>query len=194
MKTRALRKRRRWKATALLPAALGAAIGVCQGQSATVIFQVEMPDKEMKKGLRIRAIQKSPRTRSRSQELVKSDYNFTTHVYTHKIDRLPPGTYDFVLCDHRQYTPQKQSGKLEGGQVLTINFLPEDQPKGDMVITDALLDPEGPALRDTPVFLKDIATGCTITSVNTDDTGHYTFKDLPKMKYEVSRVEADRDP
>lgn len=189
----------RWKSTALLrmlAIVMVATAGICQAQSATVVFRIEMPDKEMKNGLRIRAIQKSPGTRSKSQELRKNDYNYTTHVYTHKIERLPPGAYDFVLCDGRQYKPGKVARTIDAGQVVQVDFLPEDQPAGNTKITSVLPGPEGrPVDAGVPVFLKDIATGCTVAVATTDQGGKYEFAGLPpNTKFEVSIDEADRDP
>jgi hypothetical protein len=180
----------------LLTVAMGLGGGVCHGQSATVVFQVEMPDREVRKGLRVRAIQKSPGTRSKTQELIKKDYNYVKHEYSHKIDRLPPGTYDFVFCDGREYRPAVQKGTVQAGQVLTISFLPEDQDKGDQKMANVLPGPEGrPSGVGFQVFLRDIATGCRVAEATTDQDGKYEFAGLPpKTKYEVSLEEADRDP
>jgi hypothetical protein len=189
----------RWKPSAiagLLTVVAGFGASICQAQSVTVIFRVEMPRNEMRKGLKIRAIQKSPGTRSKSQELTARDYDTSRYVYTHNIDRLPPGTYDFVVCDGRDYKPGLQTATVQGGPPFTITFLLEDQNKGDFKIQNVVRGPDNSHVgQGAPVFLKDVATGCILEEKTTDDDGRYEFDGLPpKTRYEISTDEADRDP
>ncbi|MFZ1007042.1 MAG: carboxypeptidase-like regulatory domain-containing protein [Candidatus Sulfotelmatobacter sp.] len=183
-------------ALSLLTVAMALGGSNSYGQSpATVTGQVQLPDGETKKGLRVRAIPKSSGAKSKTRELTKGDFNYTTHVYTYTIERLQPGKYDFVLCDGLDYRPGLQTQTVQAGQALTIDFLLQDQPKGHDKIANVLTGPEGRLVgRDYPVFLKHVATGCTVAEASTGPDGKYEFDGLPRGEYEVTTEEADQDP
>jgi hypothetical protein len=184
-------------ALGLLIVAVALGVSTSYGQApATVKGQVVLPDGVTGKGLRVRAIPKSSDAGSKTRELTKGDFNYTTHVYTYTIDRLPPGSYAFVLCDGLDYRPALQKQTIQAGQAVTVDFLLEYQHKGQEKIADVLIGSEGRVVgKDYQVFLKDSKTGCTVAESSTDRDGKYEFGGLPKgTTYQVSIEAADQDP
>jgi len=157
--------------------------------------QVQLPDGEMKEGLRVRAIPKSPGGKSRTHDLRKGDFNYTSHAYTFTIDRLRPGKYSFVVCDGLDYRSEIKTESVSAGSVPTeVDFLLEDQTRGTDSIVLVMKGPDGrPLPKDVPVFLKQAATGCSVSKVLTNENGVAEFHGLPKGNYEPSTDEADQD-
>jgi len=188
-----------WARSGALPLFLAMVVSASRGQSATVTGKVEMPDNEMKNGLRVHAIPRSRDSKAKSKELTKRDYDFISHVYSFRFERLQPGVYDFVICDGLDYKVESHSKTLQAGQVVPVDFLlkdrcteqdrtPDSECKGK--ISAVLHGPEG-GPTDGYVFLKDIATGCNVAEVYSKRGEKPEFTRVNPEKYKISTDEED---
>lgn len=178
-------------------AAAGA--GASLGQSAaTVSVQVSLPGRAFKTGLRVRAVPGFPGEAPEPVPLTKHDFDATDRMFNYTFYGLQPGQYAFIVCDGLEYLPVKQTQAVQPGvnhDPVSLFLKTPDAKALEDLSSPPQKGPDGqPIGRDTPVFLKDAATGCTVDSARAERGGIAKFHGVPLGNYYFDDNPNDEHP
>lgn len=170
--------RNRVRFIALLAVMLGSGLKLSQAQFATVHGTVSTRGGEKAENFHVQVLDSKTK-----QQIIdkRADLNGA-----YRIERLLPGTYDFLGCDSGKYKPDVKRGiSVKENERSSLNFILGLQSSlGGL--QGKTQDPQGPIVNASiSVYAREKSSGCEERLTATNSNGEYTFSDLAPGEYEV---------